>query len=195
MFYYICRDLTNALKYLPFGIGAGALCFCTLTAWNIRRRKRQRDSIPVVQRTLFFTYLAVILTITFFSRESGKSQGLDLELFSTWGINDRNNAYVIENVLLFVPYGAFCPLAFRYARKFRNCLMTGALTSLSVELLQLFTGRGFFQIDDILTNILGTIVGYLLYVVTVKSQVKWAEINDRYSHSGADQPSGNDLLR
>ena len=30
---------------------------------------------------------------------------MDLELFSTWGINDRNNAFVVENVLLFIPYG------------------------------------------------------------------------------------------
>lgn len=121
------------------------------------------ECIPVVSRTLFYTYLAVIMVITLFSRESGKSRGLDLELFSTWGINDRNNAYVIENVLLFVPYGIFYPLAHLYARKCWFCLMMGAMTSLFVELLQLFTGRGFFQIDDILTNILGTVAGYLLY--------------------------------
>lgn len=179
MFHYICRDMANALKYLPFGIGVGALCFCTLMAWNARRKKGQKESIPIVQRTLFFTYLMVIMTLTFFSRESGKSQGMDLELFSTWGINDRNNAYVIENVLLFVPYGIFCPLAFRYAGKFWSCLMTGALTSLLVELLQLFTGRGFFQIDDILTNILGTAVGYLLYFVTDRIRAKWVSMSGR----------------
>ncbi len=163
MFYYICRDLTNALRFLPFGIGAGALFFFALTAWNMERKKKAKTCIPVAARALFLTYLALILTITFFSRESGKSKGLDLELFSTWGINDRNNAYVIENILLFVPYGAVCPLAFARMRKFRSILAVGAVTSLGVELLQLVTGRGFFQIDDILTNILGTAVGYLIY--------------------------------
>ena len=163
MFHYICRDLTNALRYLPFGIGAGTLFFFALTAWNIERKKKGKSCVPVVERTLFFTYLAVILTITFFSRESGNSKGLDLELFSTWGINDRNNAFVIENILLFVPYGIVCPCAFAPMRRFFACLAAGALTSLGVELLQLVTGRGFFQIDDILTNILGTVAGYLLY--------------------------------
>lgn len=183
MFHYICRDLANALKYLPFGIGAGALCFCVLTIRNNRRKKRQKESVPIVPETLFFTYLAVIMAITFFSRESGNSQGIDMELFSTWGINDRNNAFVIENVLLFVPYGVFCPLAFKHARKFWLCLTIGALTSLSVELLQLVTGRGFFQIDDILTNILGTVAGYLLYTVIVRSQAKWAELYEKCPHS------------
>ena len=163
MFHYLYRDLTNALRYLPFGIGAGVFCFFILSVWNSGRKKRQKESIPIMRGTLFFTYLAVILVITFLSRESGTQKGLDMELFSTWGINDRNNAFVIENILLFVPYGIFCPLAFRYAEKFWGCLAVGALTSILIELSQLFTGRGYFQIDDILTNIIGTVSGYLLY--------------------------------
>lgn len=164
MFYYICRDMMNSLKYLPFGIFAGIVCFLVLSAWNKRRKKGGKGSIPVAVWTLFFTCLAVILMITFWSRESGCQKDLDLELFSTWGINRRNNAYVIENVLLFVPYGILCPMAFRRAEKFRYCLLAGAFTSVSIELLQLVTGRGFFQIDDILTNVLGTVAGYLGYL-------------------------------
>lgn len=172
MFHYICRDLMNSLKYLPFGIFAGAVCFFVLSAWSARRREGRKEEIPVVEWTLFFTCLAMILMITFWSRESGSRKGMDLELFSTWGINRRNNAYVIENVLLFVPYGILCPLAFRYAEKFRRCLMAGALTSVSIELLQLATGRGFFQIDDILTNILGTAAGYLVWFLFKKIRNK-----------------------
>lgn len=172
MFHYICRDLASALKYLPFGIGAGVLCFCVLTIWNGERKKGQKEGISVVQRTVFFTYLAVVMAITFFSRESGSRQGLDLEFLSTWGINDRNNAYVIENILLFVPYGILCPIAFARTRKFWSCLLTGALTSFLVEALQLLTGRGYFQIDDILTNVLGTAAGYLLYAIAARGR-KW----------------------
>lgn len=164
MFHYICRDLINSLEYLPFGIFAGAVCFLMLSAWSRKRRESQKEALPVAAWTMFFTYLAMMLMITFWSRESGSRRGLDLELFSTWGINRRNNAYVIENVLLFVPYGILCPMAFRYAEKFRRCLTVGALTSVSIELLQLATGRGFFQIDDILTNALGTAAGYLVYL-------------------------------
>ena len=41
----------------------------------------------------------------------------------------------------------------------------GFFTSLGIELLQLATQRGFFQIDDILTNTLGAVVGYLFFGV------------------------------
>ena len=61
-------------------------------------------SLPAV--SCLVMYVAVLLAITYFSRESGSRSGMmDLELFSTWGINNRNNAYVVENVLLFIPYG------------------------------------------------------------------------------------------
>lgn len=170
MFHYICRDMTDALKYLPFGLGVGVLCFFVLMIWNEERKKRQKARISILPGTLYVTYLAVIMAITFFSRESGSRQGLDLEFLATWGINDRNNAFVIENILLFVPYGVLCPVAFRRLRKFWRCLLTGALTSLLVESLQLLTGRGYFQLDDILTNILGTVAGYLLYSVVVQCQ-------------------------
>ena len=108
-------------------------------------------------------YVAVLLVITYFSRESGTRGGLDLELFSTWGINKRNNAYVVENVLLFIPYGFVLAWADARQRNFFRNLFTGALTSLAIECMQLVTGRGFFQIDDILTNILGTILGFLCH--------------------------------
>ena len=163
MFHYICKDLMNSLRFLPFGIFAGLVCLLLFSMWNARRKRGQKKEIPVVVWTLFFTYLALILMITLWSRESGSQKGLDLELFSTWGINKRNNAYVIENVLLFIPYGVLCPLAFRAMGKFIGCLAVGAMTSLSVELLQLITGRGFFQIDNILTNICGTVIGFLVF--------------------------------
>lgn len=169
MLEYICKDLFLCVRYLPYGLGAGIVCFLLLTLWNVVRGRRQKELIPTVPRTFFFTYLSVILMITFLSRESGSQRGLDLELFSTWGINKRNNAYVVENVLLFVPYGILSPLAFRERRSFWSCVLFGAATSLAVELLQLVTGRGYFQIDDILTNILGTLIGYVIFSLCRRS--------------------------
>ena len=39
------------------------------------------------------------------------------------------------------------------------------MTSFGVETIQLITGRGYFQVDDILTNVLGAVVGYLLFQI------------------------------
>ena len=160
MFEYIYRDMLSMVRFFPYGLALGLL-MATLFLWAVNGARKRRGKLPAAKLPVI--YLALMLVITFLSRESGDSKGIDLELFSTWGINDRNNAFVIENVLLFVPYGFLAGFAFGRYRRFLPCLALGAATSLGIETLQLVTGRGFFQIDDILTNTLGAVVGFLLY--------------------------------
>lgn len=169
MLKYIYSDLSRAVRYLPFGLAIGVpMAVAVVWLINGRRRKMKKEPLSWVPVVIFGIYLAVLLMITFLSRESGSSKGvIDMDLFSTWGINDRNNAFVVENVLLFIPYGFLCSWNFRWAKKFWRCTLFGAVTSFVIEFLQLVTGRGFFQIDDILTNVLGTVVGWLLFRVIV----------------------------
>lgn len=165
MIKYIYRDMVSAMAYLPYGLALGVpvalLLFWLLGSVGKEKKRSFASRAPVA---LYALYLAILLVITFFSRESGSSTGaIDLELFSTWGINARNNAYVVENVLLFIPYGFLSSWAFGWARGFFRCAWFGAMTSVAVEWLQKMTGRGIFQIDDILTNVLGTAIGFLLF--------------------------------
>ena len=164
---YIYRDLVTAFGYLPYGLALGIplSAALVLVAFFMRRKRGRQAFVPLVA---FCLYLAILLVITFLSRESGSTPGaMDLKLFSTWGINNRNNAFVVENVLLFIPYGFLGCCAFMRLRSFFRCMFFGALTSMAVEYLQLVTARGFFQIDDILTNILGTVIGYFLFLLLV----------------------------
>lgn len=167
MIKFIYADLLQASGYLPYGLAVG-LPAAVIALWlvNAGRKRKQKPSVKWVPVTAFCVYITVMLVITFLSRESGSRSGvLDLRLFSTWGINARNNAFVIENVLLFLPYGfLYC---WNSARKKRIllCTLLGAATSLGIETMQLVTGRGYFQIDDIVTNTLGTLIGGLLFTV------------------------------
>lgn len=165
MWKYIVMDMVAALRYLPYGLIAGAAAAMILDRVNHGRKKQGKTPAPLLAVSCLVMYMAIMLVITYFSRESGSRIGMDLELFSTWGINKRNNAYVIENILLFIPYGFVLAWADVRQRHFLCNLLTGALTSLAIECMQLVTQRGYFQIDDILTNILGTIIGYICYLL------------------------------
>lgn len=155
--------MEDAMGFLPYGLLMGIVCLIVLSAWRKRSREGQQDQAPVTAYVCFLMYAAILLGITFFSRESGSRNGIDLELFSTWGINDRNNAFVIENILLFIPYGVVSAWAFKGARSLLTCTFLGAVTSVGIECMQLVTRRGYFQIDDILTNTLGAAIGYLIF--------------------------------
>lgn len=160
---YIVRDLRSVLHFWPYGIVAGLVVLIFLLVVNPIRRARGKAGLAVPGTVCFYMYLVILFVITFFSRETGSENGMDLELFSSWGINDRNNAYVVENILLFIPYGLFTTWYLGGTGVFMRNAFIGFLTSATIEFLQLFTGRGVFQIDDILTNFLGSILGWVLF--------------------------------
>ena len=105
---------------------------------------------------------------------------------------------IILNYILFVPIGLLMPVLIKhkktgrqkYGRKNgnkraqgkRNCgctepkcgpafaitVLTGILTSLSIEISQLCFRRGLFEWDDIIGNTVGTIIGYSIYKMVEK---------------------------
>ncbi len=70
---------------------------------------------------------------------------------------------IFLNFLLFIPYGILLPCVFKSLRfSYKRVVMIGFMTSLSIEVLQLFGGR-YAEIDDLLINSFGTFVGFMIY--------------------------------
>lgn len=69
------------------------------------------------------------------------------------------------NVLAFLPMGFFFPLLFRKFNGFWKTVGAVFLATTSVEILQFVTRVGSFDVDDIILNTLGGILGYLLFVI------------------------------
>lgn len=68
---------------------------------------------------------------------------------------------VMNNMLMFIPYGFF--IAYYLGNKsIKPVLLLTIITSVTIETTQLLIGR-VFDVDDILLNIIGGICGYLLY--------------------------------
>ncbi len=157
------------VRFLPGALLIG-LPVSAAVLWVKRKVVRGGKKVLDISVSAFCVYFAVIILITLLSRESGGSKVVDLQLFSTWGINRRNNALVAENVLLFIPYGFLSSAAFRGMRNILSCTAFGAATSVGVECLQLVTGRGFFQLDDILTNAMGAMLGCMAYLLLFRKK-------------------------
>lgn len=67
---------------------------------------------------------------------------------------------VFGNILLFIPFGFLLPLAFRRFSRLRSALLVMALTSLLFEVIQMLMAIGHFDIDDVLLNAIGGVIGY-----------------------------------
>lgn len=71
------------------------------------------------------------------------------------------------NIVVFVPYGMFLPAIWKRFRNFADTFLAGFLFSLCIEVFQLFSAFGAFDVDDVLLNCVGVITGYILYMLFV----------------------------
>lgn len=81
-------------------------------------------------------------------------------------IRPQDIAQVYLNVMLFVPMGYLLPYVFAWFRAKARIRPVAAcfLLSLVTENLQLIFRRGFYDLDDLLSNTLGGFIGQLLFM-------------------------------
>lgn len=75
---------------------------------------------------------------------------------------------VVGNAAMFVPTGIVLPIVYKRLDRFWKVVCAGAFISLCIEVLQLPFASRASDIDDILLNTLGVVVGYAVYAL-----VKW----------------------
>lgn len=76
------------------------------------------------------------------------------------------------NIILFIPLGFLLPWVFPGLRKAWKTLLTVAVAITLVEIIQLFTLRGYADIDDLILNLSGAAIGYALYRICQKKKAK-----------------------
>ena len=84
-----------------------------------------------------------------------------LNLIPFQDFSARNMEGMVLNAIMFAPLGFLLPAYFERYRHWGRTLAAGFLASLTVELIQLFTFRAT-DVDDLIMNTLGTLVGFLL---------------------------------
>ncbi len=70
---------------------------------------------------------------------------------------------VLGNIIMFVPYGFFVSY-YLNLKKPKSAFFLVLLVSFAIETTQLLIGR-VFDIDDIILNVLGGMIGYLIYKI------------------------------
>lgn len=79
---------------------------------------------------------------------------------------------IVGNVLGFMPLGFFLPVISRRSRLWFNTVLLSFLFSLCVETVQLIFKVGSFDVDDMILNTTGGILGYILYKIVQHIRVR-----------------------
>lgn len=169
------QDILDTFRFLPQSIVVGIGFVTVAAAWKNQQRQKKRKRLGEQHHAvhgaqlfswfLVAVYFAMLISITLLSREPGSRNSVDLQLFETWGNQRLPDRYFVENILLFLPFGALLPATVPQLRRWWCCIYAAFATSMMLETLQLLTERGYCQLDDVVTNTFGAAVGYLAFAI------------------------------
>jgi glycopeptide antibiotics resistance protein len=153
--------------------------------------KRQPGKSTVYLQVAFLAYLSALVTLTVIPSERFRLDNTISHFNFMPLINTARRLYtvlstgyypgiknalqnLVGNILLFVPLGFF--LAYFYNKTIRQVLVISASASCAIELLQsLHRVLGYFRhvdIDDVLLNISGAMIGYVMKTALMKNRSK-----------------------
>ena len=149
---------TDLYELLGYGLCLGLLLILT------------KHGLRVGWRNLFvlllLEYVVLLFATTVFSRNCSEAPRFNfIPFWSYWEItNGRHHLIpeIIMNVIVFVPVGLLLGLAFN-KMKWKWVLLFSLLLSASIEILQFVLHRGFSELDDIMHNTLGCLIGFGIY--------------------------------
>lgn len=140
----------------------------------------QKKRIRQVSWIFFLIYIAAMAYFLFFSEELNRT-GMEaakyhynLKLFKEirrayWCLNHGTPQYfflnVIMNIVAFMPFGFILPIISQKNRKLGNVALLSLELTLCIEILQLLLKVGIFDVDDILLNTAGGILGYIAFII------------------------------
>ena len=141
----------------------------------------KRTARQILLRFFFVAYCAWMLWLLFGQRMGTEGElaalgeRMNLDPFATikryWpllmggnGLALRRQAVInlVGNVVMFVPLGYCLPRIFPWFRRFFRTFFVCILLIAAVELVQLFTGLGVCDVDDLILNMAGISLGYLI---------------------------------
>ncbi|MBQ8662564.1 MAG: VanZ family protein [Eubacterium sp.] len=148
--------------------------------------EKQRKYEKIVFRILFAIYVLLVIYFLFFAETTGRTISdrtyhYNLILFKEIKrfIVYREQlgmfavtANLLGNVLIFLPFGMLVPFLTKRFKTFWSVALLTFEMSVLVELVQLVTKVGSCDVDDILLNTIGGMLGFVCYAIAVRCRRK-----------------------
>lgn len=182
--YYIKTSVSDLIPYIPLI----TLIRLVKAVYNVKRGRRL--SLGHEAAALLFMYYMGALMIQTVSFKfifdgsyvfDGNINLIPLKLAYRMLIYARTDVMLVNllgNIAIFVPLGFFLPLLRTEFRTAFRTLAAGLSVSFFIEIVQLFTPR-VTDIDDLILNTLGALVGYLLYTAIISARKCKGDMQNR----------------
>ena len=114
---------------------------------------------------LLVEYIFLIFCSTVFYRTTSELRKYDFHPFWSYkAIQDGREDLLAENIMnvvVFIPVGLLLSIAFKQMTWWK-VLLIGCGISVTIESLQFFLMRGFSEVDDVMHNTVGCLIGWFM---------------------------------
>lgn len=132
-------------------------------------------------------YLMILVYVCFFSEHYGRTEIQNTYRYNLVPFKEIMRFYtyreligmkafalnLLGNVIAFVPFGMMVPVISSRQRSFFKVMGLTFLLSLSIECIQLFTRVGSFDVDDLILNTFGGVIGFCIFWLSNKIRRRW----------------------
>ena len=158
-------DLMKRGGALALGVIIGCLIAILILRLITRKNNENFPWKRLAPGALTAGYLALVAMGTLLIMSGGGRLSLRVfaEFIEAWNTMSTTLwLNIVLNIAMFIPAGILFPLVFPKLDRWYKVTAAGAGMSFVIELLQLILNRGAADIDDLITNTLGCVIGYSL---------------------------------
>ncbi len=140
-----------------------------------------------VMKLLFIIYMCVLVYVVFFAEAMGRTSQdgyvynltplKEIKRFMKYiwdndALGSVARLNIFGNIIAFIPFGIYLPYTSESKLGFISTFLYTFSLSLTIELVQLITKVGSCDVDDIILNTLGGVIGYILWYIYTKLRKK-----------------------
>ena len=162
------ETITNSLKEVLFDTWPMIALTCVvLISIRLTYLLKNKEKFNVGNELMMLTFIVYILCLfqIVTSQDVSGVHGVNVTLFkelTRYQVGSRLfYRNIIGNILMFIPFGFFTSYYLKLEKK-RTIFCLTLIVSIIIELIQLKIGRAF-DVDDIILNMVGSIIGYFVY--------------------------------
>ena len=107
-------------------------------------------------------YIAILIQMGVISRTPGSISEMVWIPFQTPGGDYLVVLYSLANLVIFIPFGILVPKVFRRVDSVWAMALVTFMTSVVIEIVQFMLACGYSEVEDVIMNVAGGVIGYLI---------------------------------
>ena len=169
MFTSLGKTIGNVFEFSLPMIIISVVVAITLRTTDIIKNKKEFSLYKELISLSFIIYILCLFQVVTFQDNNNFSSNNLIPFKEMFRYTVGSRLFlknVLGNIIMFLPYGFFTSY-FLKEKKLLPIFILTTIASLTIETTQLMIGR-VFDIDDILLNILGGVLGHYVYTLILK---------------------------